>query len=174
MITTCPECGKEFDILYPDLWRYRRGDFLCSYGCMRKHDKREEENGEMKRLKKDGSPAQRPGPKPKKQIIETPEGEFTKTKPEIPEKVATVKLTGPLNVETPEPEKIKVVNTEPDMDYEVSAIRIKEFGEFYYDKKFNSIDWRTPDGDELGLPPQGWKNLMEQLPKILSLLGVEM
>ena len=23
---TCAICGKEIDILYPDLWRYKRGD----------------------------------------------------------------------------------------------------------------------------------------------------
>ena len=174
MITTCPECGKEFDILYPDLWRYRRGDFLCSYGCMRKHDKREEENGEMKRLKKDGSPAQRPGPKPKKQIIETPEGEFTKTKPEIPEKVATVKLTGPLNVETPEPEKVTFVDGGA-IPFKMTGMST-EAGDFQYFKKAGYLDW-TPGGtydDTVSLKVEEWKALMKVLPVVIRMLEVEM
>ena len=174
MITTCPECGKEFDILYPDLWRYRRGDFLCSYGCMRKHDKREEENGEMKRSKKDGSPAQRPGPKPKKQIIETPAGEFTKTKPEIPEKVATVKLTGPLNVETPEPEKVTFVDGGA-IPFKMTGMST-EAGDFQYFKKAGYLDW-TPGGtydDTVSLKVEEWKALMKVLPVVIRMLEVEM
>lgn len=174
MITTCPECGKEFDILYPDLWRYRRGDFLCSYGCMRKHDKREEENGEMKRLKKDGSPAQRPGPKPKKQIIETPEGEFTQPKPEIPEKVATVKLTGPLNVETPEPEKVTFVDGGT-IPFKMTGMST-EAGDFQYFKKAGYLDW-TPGGtydDTVSLKVEEWKALMKVLPVVIRMLGVEL
>ena len=174
MITTCPECGKEFDILYPDLWRYRRGDFLCSYGCMRKHDKREEENGEMKRLKKDGSPAQRPGPNPKKQIIETPEGEFTQPKPEIPEKVATVKLTGPLNVETPEPEKVTFVDGGT-IPFKMTGMST-EAGDFQYFKKAGYLDW-TPGGtydDTVSLKVEEWKALIKVLPVVIRMLGVEM
>lgn len=174
MIATCPECGKEFDILYPDLWRYRRGDFLCSYGCMRKHDKREEENGEMKRLKKDGSPAQRPGPKPKKQIIETPEGEFTQPKPEIPEKVATVKLTGPLNVETPEPEKVTFVDGGT-IPFKMTGMST-EAGDFQYFKKAGYLDW-TPGGtydDTVSLKVEEWKALMKVLPVVIRMLGVEL
>lgn len=174
MITTCPECGKEFDILYPDLWRYRRGDFLCSYGCMRKHDKREEENGEMKRLKKDGSPAQRPGPKPKKQIIETPESEVTQPKPEIPEKVATVKLTGPLNVETPEPEKVTFVDGGT-IPFKMTGMST-EAGDFQYFKKAGYLDW-TPGGtydDTVSLKVEEWKALIKVLPVVIRMLGVEL
>ena len=174
MVTRCIQCGKDFDILYPDLWRYRRGDFLCSYGCMRKHDKREEENGEMKRLKKDGSPAQRPGPKPKKQIIETPEGEFTQPKPEIPEKVATVKLTGPLNVETPEPEKVTFVDGGT-IPFKMTGMST-EAGDFQYFKKAGYLDW-TPGGtydDTVSLKVEEWKALMKVLPVVIRMLGVEL
>ena len=49
---------------------------------------------------------------------------------------------------------------------------MENFGEFYYDQKFNSIDWRTEEGDEISLPPIGWKNLMQEMPDILKALGV--
>ena len=35
----CPVCGKRFEVLWPQLWRYKRGTkYLCSYGCMREID----------------------------------------------------------------------------------------------------------------------------------------
>ena len=124
----------------------------------------------MARMKKDGTPAKKPGPKAKT-IIETPECGVMEA--EIPENVPTVKVDGPLKIETPETGNVEVVCTMPNLEYEVSAIRTEEFGEFYYDKKFNSIDWRTAEGDEISLHPLGWKNLMDQLPEILRILGVE-
>jgi len=58
------------------------------------------------------------------------------------------------------------------LECEVTAIRIKELGEFYYDVEHNCVDWRNPFGDEISLPLQGWKNLSEDLPAILKTLGV--
>lgn len=38
----CPVCGKQFTVLWPDLWRYKRGrHYLCGYGCMRMIDRGE-------------------------------------------------------------------------------------------------------------------------------------
>ena len=44
----CQVCGKEFDVLWPELWRYKRGlgtntSYFCSWGCLRKHDKEREQ-----------------------------------------------------------------------------------------------------------------------------------
>lgn len=74
-----------------------------------------------------------------------------------------------------EPEPVKPAITRPVnyMGYDVTAIRSQEFGEFYYDHKFHCIDWRTEGGDEISLSPQGWKNLIEELPHILRVLGVD-
>ena len=58
-------------------------------------------------------------------------------------------------------------------DYEVTAIRDKELGEFYFDTKFNVIDWRTLDGDEVSMNATGWRNLADAIPKILGVLGVK-
>ena len=45
----CPVCGKQFVILYPHLWAYRRGAgkngstrYYCSWKCIRELDKKEE------------------------------------------------------------------------------------------------------------------------------------
>ena len=38
----CPQCGKVFWIEHPDLWAYKRnGRYICSWGCLRKHDGKE-------------------------------------------------------------------------------------------------------------------------------------
>lgn len=110
--------------------------------------------------------------------------DFRKADKETPEQAPTVKLSGPIRIETPEANKVEVVETPEDPPtrvirrvcgkYEVSAIRVKDLGEFYYDIKYNSIDWSAPDGAEVGLSPNGWQNLMEELPGILSALGVKL
>ena len=98
-------------------------------------------------------------------------------------KAPVVKLSGPLKIETPEAAKVEIVET-PETPptrvikriggkYEVSAIRVQDLGEFYYDLKFNCVDWRAQDGAEVSLTPAGWKHLTEELPDILSALGVK-
>ena len=62
---------------------------------------------------------------------------------------------------------------EDEDDYTVTAIRHKSFGEFYHDHDHNTIDWRTPDGDEVSLPVFTWKDLNSELPRIMKKLGVE-
>ena len=100
------------------------------------------------------------------------------------EKPATVKVDGALRIETPEAKKIEIVETpekpnKPEVKpltydgLEISALRHQDLGEFYFDKKYNSIDWRTPEGDEISLGPAWWKQLITDLPKIMKLLGVE-
>ena len=69
MIHKCAICGKEFDALWPDLYRYKRGGtFLCSWSCLRKYDN-EKGSGNMARMKKDGTPAKKPGPKPAVELV---------------------------------------------------------------------------------------------------------
>lgn len=37
----CPQCGKEFVVLYPTQWGYKRGNkYLCSWSCLRAYDKK--------------------------------------------------------------------------------------------------------------------------------------
>ena len=51
MNQNCPVCGKTFDVIWPTQWVYKRdGNFLCSWHCVRTHDKR----GDEKNLKRKG------------------------------------------------------------------------------------------------------------------------
>lgn len=93
--------------------------------------------------------------------VETPEGEF-----------ATVKAA----------DIVKAVNKpiqgfdEQDFDERttVTAIRVEGLGEFYYNRKFNCIDWRTVAGEEVSLGPAWWIQLTEDLPMVMKKLGVEL
>lgn len=39
----CAMCGKEFVVLYQDIWAYKRGEkWLCSWKCLRAYDKSKE------------------------------------------------------------------------------------------------------------------------------------
>ena len=130
----------------------------------------------MEKLKKDGTPAKKPGPKPKNGIAQVKFEDVKKSIMDMPQ----VKVDGALRIETPEANKIEIVETPENTkrvikrrgDFEISAIRDAELGEFYYDIKYNSIDWRAPDGTEVSIPPRHWKQLHEKLPQILHILGV--
>ncbi|MBR3333281.1 MAG: hypothetical protein IKG23_03220 [Clostridia bacterium] len=94
----------------------------------------------------------------------------------------TVKMDGAIRIETPEANKVKVVETPEKMKitkpvnfggYEVTAIRHPTLGEFYRDYKHDSIDWRSTGGDEVSLTPEMWIRLGLCLPDILGVLGVQ-
>ena len=188
MIHQCPQCGKEFDVLWPHLWSYKRGqEFLCTYTCLRAYDEGKEANemGKITNAQKEkainiavegGDP--RPylkqcgsaAPDKLWYYIKT---QLKKKEPETYEKLAKapempeVKLTGPIRIETQEEQK-KTVKT-----YLVTGIRT-DYGEFYFDKKYNSLDWRTEEGDEISMSPIAWKNMADELPDILAALGVSL
>ena len=51
MIAKCRTCGKRFDVLWTDLWRYKRNTghgmaWLCSWKCLREYDRKEAEEME--------------------------------------------------------------------------------------------------------------------------------
>jgi hypothetical protein len=213
MIKNCPICGKAFDVLYPDIWRYKRNNrFICSWKCIRLFDGKEEKQvkervsvkrtrmsrddmAEAVRMWKDNDPAL------DQYLTDHGITHIGKWKQNARDRYgvaapATVKVDGPIRIETPEAHNVDIVETpeEPKQVIElhgidtdivamnkqcnfddrctVSAIRVKDLGEFYYDKKFTSIDWRTPAGDEVSLGPAWWAQLAEDLPFILQKLGV--
>ena len=100
----------------------------------------------------------------------------------IKDAVPTVKVDGPLRIQTEEPEKVKIISEQKPLkpglrglnnsDFEVSAIKHPIFGEFYYDQKFGMVDWRTPDGEEVSLSPKNWKELYLIIPDIMGILKV--
>lgn len=47
----CPVCKKEFDVLWPGQWAYKREEkFVCSWGCIRRYDKGKEADRMKKRV----------------------------------------------------------------------------------------------------------------------------
>jgi hypothetical protein len=89
--------------------------------------------------------------------------------------VPTVKVDGAIRIETPETDKVKVVE-KPWQDnvhlFSTAAVRNKRLGTFYYDDKHGTIDWRHPCGDEINLSADDYKLLWQALPEILRSLGV--
>lgn len=55
---------------------------------------------------------------------------------------------------------------------QVSAVRDEQIGEFYYDLKYRTMDWRAPDGTEVSIFPETWHKLAEKLPEIMKILGI--
>ena len=199
MMVNCPICGKLTCIHWPEHWVYRRGPtYYCSYTCMdvsisrdfnelkKVTHKRRKELINMARVKKDGTPAKKPGPKTKKPTVTMMEEPgapgFTEEDVQaIKDAVPTVQVDGPLRIETDYSEQIEIVEPQNPtrvirrmFGFEVSAIRDDVMGEFYYDIKFNRIDWRSPDGTEVSLSPTAWKSFSEKIPAVLNALGVKL
>lgn len=128
MIHQCPQCGKEFDVLWPHLWSYKRGqEFLCTYTCLRAYDEGKEANKmqkitlEQKKqaveiaisgtspldfLRKCGSKAPEKTWYAIKAALRHVDPEkyaqipdFRKTDKETPKEPTAVKLTGPIKIE---------------------------------------------------------------------------
>ena len=153
----CSQCGKDFPMLYPHLWRYKTGNKLfCSWHCLRADERKEED--EMARLKKDGTPAKKPGPR--------------KSIAEAEQEVAALMLQGGVNYQLMVDEA-QTPEVAPEFELEVTAVRHKNYGEFYRDHDHNCIDWRTPCGDEMSLSVDAWKKLTRDLAGIIRQLGVE-
>lgn len=157
MVAHCSQCGKDFEILYPDLWRYKTWNkTFCSWHCLRA-DERKEDN-EMARLKKDGTPAKKPGPR--------------KSIAEAEQEVAALLLQGGVNYQLMVDET-RTPEIAPEFELEITAVRHKNYGEFYRDHDHNCIDWRTPGGDEMSMSVDAWKKLTRDLAGIIRQLGVE-
>lgn len=151
MKPTCPVCGKEFWCDYPNQWVFKRnGQFICSWACIRLYDK-----GKEGIIMENTTEKKRPGRKPGQKAPEK--------KPE--EKKEETKLTA---------EAVKMnIPEAPAEEYEVTAIRKKGLGEFYYDHKFRTIDWRSETGEEVSMPPEDWARLAEEIPKMMKILKAE-
>ncbi len=57
--------------------------------------------------------------------------------------------------------------------YKATAIKKDGIGEFYFDKRSGTIDWRNEYGEEVSLLPADWERLAEEIPKMLKILGAE-
>ena len=64
------------------------------------------------------------------------------------------------------------IREEEEETYQVTAIRCS-VGEFYFDHKHGTIDWRNEYGEEVSLLPVDWKKLGRVIPWMMEKLGAE-
>lgn len=191
----CPVCGKVFDVLYPNLWRYRRdGRYICSYNCIRLIDKgeagmerkiTEEQKQEAVRIALDGgSPlaylkecgslnASAHWSLIKKKLMkndpETYEQLAKVTGAKKPaEKAPVLKVDGALQIQTKAPEKVTV---QPDDGFRICGVR-GQLGSWHFEGKV--MDYSGINGDELYMPVEDWKLFLKELRKAAAMLGVDL
>ena len=188
-IRKCAVCKKEFSVLYPDLWRYKkmidRGwRYYCSWGHMRKEER--DKQMEKQQAKKKTAGAQKKTVSEKtfesksgtvtvKQIREAVKDAAEEKQPEEEESVALV-YDPSIREEYQREQNAKMKITEP-LCYdgmEVRSVYVPGLGEFHYDKEYNSLDWTTLAGDGVDLPPVFWKDLIRELPKVGRVLGIDL
>ena len=257
----CRVCGKEFEVLYPELWRYRAGKlpnqsiWFCTWKCLRAWENRNDKNrkevadnvngsthrdrrevisglisaaedgkspaeyleeigykapyvtlSDLRKWAKDKAPdlygkmnelapkrttgrkEKKTAEKPKVELVYDPEIE-AEYKREQAQKKANAEAKAEAEKEwTPAAEVYGRAADEEDdrppweekhqlMDerelWHTAAIRNDVLGVFYYDKKFNTVDWRHPAGEEISLPPADWFMLERMLNGVLMALGLD-
>ena len=198
MIKNCPVCGKAFEVLYPDLWRYKRDmTFLCSWGCMRALDDKKGVNRDMALTK-----AQKQaviemllnGENPNefikncgiknptctvwnlKQYLKKYDRETWEKLQPKPAAPAVEIPEAPVKAEIPErpapvhvPEKPKLI----EYQYRVTGIST-EAGDFQYYRKQSFLDWTTLDGTAVSMSLAEWAALMRVFPEVVRVLGVDL
>lgn len=105
--------------------------------------------------------------------VETPEGEFTP---------ATVKVDGPIRIETPEKiidlpdEKVMQIPKELPKPFEYRTTGISTaIGDFQYFRKSGYLDWTPLDGNgTVSMNTEEWKELLKLIPDVARVLGVEL
>jgi len=135
--------------------------------------------------------------------VETPEGEYAPApigggkweKMETPEAVPTVKVDGPVRIQTENPEKIFVGTLKaetpehigkikreyppaeelfPEFEHRITAIET-QIGDFHYFRKQGYLDWTPLDGcGTVSMTVEEWKDLLKLFPLIAKRLGVEL
>lgn len=226
MITNCPVCGKAYEVLWPNLWRFKRENvYLCSWGCMRALDDKKGLNRDMKLSEEQRTTAINMalnGESPVKYIagcginnpsctwwnlkkylqkndpetygrlpekfkatvknvkqVETPEGEFAKA--------PVLKVDGAVRIETPEKNKVEVVETPegkigglcppPEKKtYEKRYTAVEtSAGDFHYFRKQGYLDWDPLDGSgTVSLNIEEWREFFRVFPLMAADLGVEL
>jgi len=191
MMFYCPVCGRRRFVHQPQFWPYRfDGEMFCSENCWICDSTRkimERKGFRMARMKKDGTPAKKPGPKAgRKPASEKKTETVIKGSPE--EVLPTVKLTGPIRIETPEANRVEVVETPESAEpkallpatYDGMVIREVEglFGRYRYSGDLGRaeyIDFENADGmDTLSMTVDQWKKFREEQVKAALILGVRL
>ena len=72
-----------------------------------------------------------------------------------------------------EEKPLNIINGhQADENTSVTAIRT-EVGEFYFDRRYRTIDWRSESGDEISMAPEDWKKLAVKIPEMMQFLDAE-
>lgn len=209
MIHNCPICGKAFDVLWPQIWRYKRNNrFICSWKCIRLFDGKEERQVKERvsvkrtRMSRDAMAeavrmwkANDPGLD--QYLTDHGITHIGKCKQNARDRYgvaapATVKVDGPLRIETPETNKVEVVEIRapeyaPDgpkpgerinvtyttMEYKTTGISTP-IGDWQYIKKAGYLDWTTLTGETVSMNLEEWKELMKLFPEVLKVLEVRL
>ena len=202
MIKNCPICGKAFDILYPDIWRYKRNNrFLCSWKYIRLFDGKEEKQVK-ERVSVKKTRMNRDDMAEAVQMWKTNDpgldqyltdhgithigkwkqnarGRYGVAAP------ATVKVDGPIRIETPETHNVDIVET-PEvpkilLPANVDGMMVREvegvFGRYRYTDIGSAayIDYEGPDNmDVISLTVEQWKKFREEQETAAKVLGVEL
>lgn len=197
MMFYCPVCGQRRFVHQPQFWPYRfDGEMFCSENCWICDSTRkimERKGFRMARMKKDGTPAKKPGPKAgrkpaSEKLIRENAEKADKLMEQMREDPPKVKLTGPILIETPEANRVEVVETpesaEPKVllpaTYDGMVIREVEglFGRYRYSGDLGRaeyIDFENSDGmDTLSLTVDQWKKFREEQVKAALILGVRL
>ena len=61
----------------------------------------------------------------------------------------------------------------PEIEYKVTGIDT-EMGSFRYFKRSGYLDWDFGDNDTVSMNTDEWRQLIEDLPKIMDILGVKL
>jgi hypothetical protein len=196
MITNCPICGKAFDVLWPQLWRYKRDmTFLCSWGCMRALDDKKGVNRDMALTKAQKQAViemllngENPNEFIKNCGIKNPTctvwnlkqylkkydretWEKLQTQPAAP---AVEIPEAPVKAEIPErPAPVQVPEKPKLIEYRVTGIST-EAGDFQYFRKHGFLDWTTLDGTAVSMSLAEWSALMRVFPEVVRVLGVDL
>ena len=167
MVTRCSECGKHFDILYPDLWAYKTGSkIFCSWHCLRADERKEED--EMARLKKDGTPAKKPGPRKTVKTVKVP----AVPPVEIPEQSVSIAPT-PLVLQGGVDYQMKVdEDRKPRKPFKVIGLET-DFGRFTMGTVKGVLRFKAEGETEISMVTEDWLKMAETLPEILRELGVD-
>lgn len=210
MMAICPVCGRMKCIHWPEHWVYKRGStYYCSDNCMyvdatrdlqmmhKAIHKRKEAWKNMARIKKDGTPAKKPGRKTAAEKIAEVKEKMAEAgvelvydpsiaeeyKAEQEAKKAAAEAKAAEKEWTPAAEVYGRAEDEKDDTppweeaeddiWQTTAVRNARMGEFYFDSKYRTIDWRSPEGEEISLVPEDWKKLAVLIPKMLYVLGAE-
>lgn len=154
----CRECGKMFDVLWPEIWRYRRGNgtnytYFCSWGCLRAYD-RETEGKDM-----DGKRG-RPAKKPVVEVADKlPESEVIQVAP-IQPAVTEVNLTE------------KIFGKEPLEIYALKS-RMLADGQYCREREGMTLRGMSIGGSSIYMTEREWCAFSTEILVALKQLGVK-